>query len=210
MSVGDLFASKLFQSKVSKPNGDDACWLWTGQKNPAGYGKFLWQGPGRKRLCYLAHRVSLFAKLGHDLTPDRLACHTCDNPPCVNPAHLFEGDKWSNMADMVAKGRSPSGARHAGAKLSESTVGWARFMNEHGHRIVDIARYLEVSPATISALLNGRRWSSRTKTFHDGVTFERAAIVAWLRSRTFNVTFLGSDIADAIERGEHEGGPDAP
>lgn len=80
--------AERFWEKVDK-SGD--CWLWTAaRRNGKRYGGF---GVAGKQL--MAHRYSW-----------ELGCHRCDNPPCVNPAHLFLGTNEQNMADMVAKGRS--------------------------------------------------------------------------------------------------------
>lgn len=77
-----------------KPSG---CWEWTGRLNSDGYGMFA----ANTR----AHRRSLEIKLGRELEPEENALHTCDNPPCMNPDHLFVGSQRDNMLDMTAKGR---------------------------------------------------------------------------------------------------------
>lgn len=89
-----------FWSKVDRSG---KCWVWTKSQNKQGYGSYA-----IKRKPYRTHRVSYamaFGDPGHNLV-----CHTCDNPSCVRPQHLFLGTQVSNMADMVAKGRSPRSA----------------------------------------------------------------------------------------------------
>lgn len=81
--------------------GPDECWPWTGGRNAKGYGCFSIRG---KRS--VATRASLEIATGKPVPDGMLACHTCDNPPCVNPAHLFVGTPRDNMQDQVAKGRS--------------------------------------------------------------------------------------------------------
>lgn len=96
-----------FWAKVdrSDPNG---CWPWTGAHIPDGYGSFGIPGMPQRG----AHRVSLELRLGRLLGRWEYVCHHCDNPPCVNPGHLFISDAKGNRRDAVAKGRVPTGDNH--------------------------------------------------------------------------------------------------
>ena len=81
---------------------ENGCWEWSGSRNPAGYGTI-----GVHRSSRLAHRVAWEETNGP--IPDGLfVLHSCDNPCCINPAHLWIGNHDDNMKDMIKKGRSGS------------------------------------------------------------------------------------------------------
>lgn len=88
----------LFESKVDRSN-PDGCHLWTGGVDRDGYGLFHVKGRQVR-----ASRYALEQILG-PLPLDVLACHHCDNPPCVRGDHLFPGTAKDNVQDMIRKGR---------------------------------------------------------------------------------------------------------
>lgn len=110
---------KLFWERVDKGPHEKGCWLWTGRKN-RGYGQ-LDINKGRKMVY--AHRVS-YALAHGGVMPTLDVLHKCDNPPCVNPAHLYAGTHMDNMRDMHAKKRrTPArGEAHGMAKLTGAQV----------------------------------------------------------------------------------------
>jgi hypothetical protein len=94
------------------------CWVWNGPRNRQGYG--LWSGLGSDGQRGLAHRLALQSE---EPAPDSalFACHRCDNPPCVNPAHLYWGTVEDNGRDVSERG----GAWNRGMRRSTCKRGHA-------------------------------------------------------------------------------------
>lgn len=90
-----------FMDKVS-PEPNTGCWLWLGGYGHNGYGRFKLNGVDTS-----ANRASLILH-GVSVLPEQMACHRCDNPPCVNPEHLFAASQSENMMDARRKGRVPT------------------------------------------------------------------------------------------------------
>jgi len=90
---------RRFWQRVRKAEGD-GCWTFTAKPQKSGHCR---ASIGRRRTM-LAHRLSLLLHTG-ELASDECSLHTCDNPPCIRPSHLFKGDRGDNARDMAAKGR---------------------------------------------------------------------------------------------------------
>jgi hypothetical protein len=86
----------------------NGCWEWNGRKNWCGYGMINITRLGI--INQRAHRV-VFEYLTGEKIGDRVLCHHCDNPPCVNPEHLFMGTMADNMRDKIEKGRNGYSSR---------------------------------------------------------------------------------------------------
>jgi len=87
---------KRFWDKVDKTG---ECWIWTASKYLNGYGQFRFDGKN-----WGAHRMAWLLTNG-EIPDGMLVCHTCDNPSCIRPAHLFIGTQKQNMRDCIDKGR---------------------------------------------------------------------------------------------------------
>lgn len=165
-----MTALTRFWSKVRKTDG---CWLWTGTTIRGGYGMIRF--PVRDSIT--AHRASWLIHRGE--IPDGLfVLHKCDNPPCVNPEHLFLGTHQDNMRDMVAKGRHfahvrpwavsrgprphgqyRKGESVAGAVLTEGQVREIRALWETGAwQQRQIARQYGVNFRTVHYIVHRKLW----------------------------------------------------
>lgn len=142
-------------SKVNKGGGADSCWEWQGGKNIWGYGVIKF---GDKQVG--AHRVAWILTNG-GIPDGLLVCHHCDNPGCVNPAHMFLGTNKDNTADKFRKGRGAdvAGERNPCAKLTAEQVRDARRRHAAGGiTFKSLADELGVKRQTIEDAVNGRNW----------------------------------------------------
>jgi hypothetical protein len=139
------------------------CWLWKGYKNAEGYGRTWINGNG-----YYAHRVifnlvhpNLIQLSAPKSTHDSgFLLHTCDNPSCCNPLHLFIGTHADNMADKVAKGRSPDfkSGRGPRCKLTMDQANEIREKRKNGISARQLAIDYQISLPSIKTLLAGKSY----------------------------------------------------
>lgn len=133
--------------------GPDACWEWQGDTNWKGYGRL-----SVKARNVGAHRVSYQLHHG-DIPEDLLVRHTCDNPPCVNPAHLVLGTYQQNSQDAKERDRLTRGEDIAISRLTERDVQDIRRKFANGATKKGLAREYGVARYTIQQLLKGDTWA---------------------------------------------------
>jgi len=142
------------------PADEAGCMNWTAGRSTKGYGRFRIDGRYR-----IASRVAW--ELARGPVPKGLCvCHHCDNPPCVNPAHLFLATSAENTADKVAKGRQMKGESVPWAVLSASDVLSAREFRTRGESYAEIADRFGVSVGCIHSALTGANWKSLGSVDH--------------------------------------------
>ena len=155
---------------VVKSIEPDGCWERTGPRGyrePSGYTNIYHDGKKEG-----AHRISYRLNVG-PIGDDELACHTCDNPPCVRPDHLFKGDHLANNRDMAEKGRSAKGERNGrylhpestprgeqvyGSKLTPECVSEIRRLHDEGVTQLQLAEMFQVRQSTISCIVLRKTW----------------------------------------------------
>lgn len=144
-----------FWPKVMKHDSVVECWPWTGRRDHNGYGRFDWE-----RRPQLAHRLSFELSIGP--VPDCMCvCHSCDNPQCCNPWHLWLGDDKDNMADMAKKGRASRNGkdRHGDthpSSIINSSDAIAIYCSDEN--VKTLAERYGITPQAIYLIKKGKNW----------------------------------------------------
>lgn len=122
------------------------CWIWIGAKNRRGYGKLCFKTSKNDT----AHRVSYKLFKG-PIIDNKFVCHTCDNPSCVKPSHLWLGTTQLNKKDQIDKDRG-------GRKLKASDILQIRNLYENNIGSNTIAKQYNVNCSTITNIVKRRTW----------------------------------------------------
>ena len=128
------------------------CWLWKWTKSPTGYARvvIIKRGYNVTRLLLGIQDLPVWE---HD------TIHDCDNPPCVNPAHIRVGTHQENVDDCINKDRISRGSRKRNAKLSEADIPVIRRRYLAGESQYKLGAEYGVAPSTINRVANRKRWA---------------------------------------------------
>jgi hypothetical protein len=137
--------------KVTIPENKNLCWMWTGYKKPNGYGTIRFERNNK----FLAHRASYIFFNG-DFPRHLCVCHTCDNPSCVNPKHLWVGTKADNHKDMDSKGRRKINSPNK--KITNIQVIEIRGLHKIGVKYADLSRLFNMSGENIRRICLRITW----------------------------------------------------
>lgn len=143
----------------SREQMDNSCIVWSGGRDKDGYGQVQSSSMAKKLGVTRAHQMAYIAWVG-PIPPGAIICHTCDNPPCINPEHLYAGTWQSNMDDCIRRGRYRSGATK---KKDHAAV-----LNYHGKlSCIEAAKIVGCSYSLVCQIW--RKAGLRGKNFHKGV-----------------------------------------
>lgn len=166
----DSFALN-FWANVTKGNLDEDCWKWKGGKTKDGYG-CVTTHTKEKQFTNKAHRISYALHFGA-FNLKLLVLHSCDNPECSNPLHLFLGTYQDNMNDRGKKGRTArlSGEANGSSKLTEEQAAYIYTHRARGNTIILAARF-NVDQTLISKIWNKKSWKALTDQIDKSATVD--------------------------------------
>jgi len=149
---------KCHFSECENKQAPNECWPWIGQTNKAGYGFFV-----HNNEKHLAHRVAFTLRNQMPVPEGLMICHRCDNPPCVNPQHLFSGTPADNAHDRALKRRhwNKGGETSTNKKLSGNYVYQIKTNYLTGKITMrQIAVFFGVAESTVQRIVRGISWKN--------------------------------------------------
>jgi len=136
----------------TKPVDIRKCWEYLGPRSPKNYGLFPYN-----RLTWKVHRFAYVFFIG-PIPSGTEVCHTCDNPPCANPLHLFAASHARNMQDASEKCRLCHGESHRSATVTAKIVGRIRQQYDNGVTIKELTRMFQRSGNCIFKIVHRMTW----------------------------------------------------
>lgn len=147
------FTEKFIMQKVDIDKNN--CWNWKGSKHRQGYGNVRF-----RKSTFLAHRLSWIIFKG-EIEDNLKVCHSCDNPSCVNPEHLFLGTQKDNVRDAISKNRMIKNIpRTRRCKLNYEQVLAIRDLHQKGYTRKELQNEYEVSQTCIAKIITNKSWNT--------------------------------------------------
>lgn len=150
-----LFLKTKIESRLNKTEN---CWLWLGAATPTGYGIVTYKGKN-----YYTHRI-MFEATKEPIKKFYNVMHKCDNPPCCNPDHLFQGMQYQNAEDKQIKGRAAKkvGEESNNNKLTNKLV--LEIYNKKGKISGKVlAKQLGLGATIVYYIWEHKRWTHVTQ-----------------------------------------------
>jgi len=156
-------ALERFWEKVDKTTTPGGCWTWKTAVDRDGYGHFKFGGRMWRAPRWIFNQTNDLP-----LAADEEVRHTCDNPPCFEPEHLFAGTMLDNTRDMIAKGRRRpdvgyiAGETHHQAKVTEAAVREIRSRRSAGAKYSELMADFGLSKTAIAEICTRKTWQHLT------------------------------------------------
>jgi hypothetical protein len=145
----------------SKVNKTEDCWLWEGTTHRR-YGAFRRFVDG-KWTMFKAHRYAYEYFIG-EIPPKMFVCHKCDNPKCVNPAHLWLGTAQENVTDKMQKGRHIVGLKTKGTNLNMEIAQQIReCFKTKNLKYPEIAKMFNTNTSQVCRIIKNQIWKAGTE-----------------------------------------------
>lgn len=165
LQITEARLNDYFSSRVGHPSLK-GCIEWQGYKIKTGYG-VMRLGNTRAGTSFqqYAHRYAYENARGTKIPDGFYVCHTCDNPSCVNPEHLFLGTCADNVHDMIEKSRHSHGLQHGksvsrgrGSKLTDADILEIRKRRERGGTLRELSQEFGIDGSTVAKIAKRKRW----------------------------------------------------